>query len=109
MRDPTLARADLPVSVDMRASVQPMVQDRARGGADASPGDTAATRLIWLVLRNAGTKRKKPPFAWRAAKSELAIRLEGRFVLTGLNRYGSHTKSLTPRTYEISDTAAPTP
>lgn len=45
------------------------------------PSDDAATKLIWLVLRNVQKKWKMPPIAWHAAKNQFAIHFENRFVI----------------------------
>lgn len=46
------------------------------------PNDEAATKLIWLALRNITAKWKNPPIAWHAAKAQFAIQFEERFVVT---------------------------
>lgn len=46
------------------------------------PNDEAATKLIWLALRNITAKWKNPPIAWHAAKAQIGIRFEQRLVLT---------------------------
>ncbi len=46
------------------------------------PNDEAATKLIWLALRNVTAKWKNPPIAWHAAKAQFAIQVEDRFVMT---------------------------
>jgi putative transposase len=46
------------------------------------PSEEAATKLIWLVLRNVQARRKNPPISWHAAKAQLAIQFEERFMLT---------------------------
>jgi putative transposase len=46
------------------------------------PNDQAARKLIWLALRNIAGKRKNPPISWHAAKAQLAIQFEDRFVLS---------------------------
>jgi putative transposase len=46
------------------------------------PSDEAATKLIWLVLRNIEAKWKNPPIAWHVAKVQLALQFEERFVLS---------------------------
>ena len=46
------------------------------------PSEEAATKLIWLVLRNAQARWKNPPLSWHAAKTQLAIQFEQRFMLT---------------------------
>jgi putative transposase len=45
------------------------------------PNDQAATKLIWLALRDAEENWKRPPVAWQAAKAELAIQFGERFTL----------------------------
>jgi putative transposase len=42
--------------------------------------DQAATKLIWLSLRNAEASWKRPPIAWQA-KAQLAIQFGERFNL----------------------------
>jgi len=44
------------------------------------PTDEAATKLIYLVLRNATAEWKMPPREWTDAKSQFAIVFEDRFV-----------------------------
>jgi len=46
------------------------------------PSDEAVTKLIYLALRNITAKRKDPPKEWHAAKTQFAIQLGDRFVLT---------------------------
>jgi putative transposase len=46
------------------------------------PSDDAATKLIWLALRNIAAKWKKPPVAWDAARAQFAILFEDRFVFS---------------------------
>ena len=46
------------------------------------PSEEAATKLIWLVLRNVQARWKNPPISWQAAKAQLAIQFEERFLLT---------------------------
>ncbi len=45
------------------------------------PNDEAATKLIWLALRNITAKWKNPPIAWAAAKAQFAIQFGNRFTL----------------------------
>lgn len=45
------------------------------------PNDRAATKLIYLALRNIEAKWKKPPIAWHQAKAQFAIHFEDRFVV----------------------------
>lgn len=46
------------------------------------PNDEAATKLIWLALRYITAEWKNPPTYWQAAKVQLAIQFEDRFVLS---------------------------
>jgi putative transposase len=46
------------------------------------PSEEAASKLIWLVLRNVQTRWKNPPIFWQAAMTQLAIQFEERFILT---------------------------
>ena len=43
------------------------------------PSDEAATKLIYLALRNISRKWKRPPKEWHAAKTQLAIQFASRF------------------------------
>jgi transposase-like protein len=45
------------------------------------PSDEAATKLIWLALRNITEKWKNPPISWSAAKPQFAIQFGERFRL----------------------------
>src|SRR5210317_641634 len=45
------------------------------------PSDEAATKLIYLALRNIMAKWKRPPKEWHAAKAQLAIQFGDRFTL----------------------------
>lgn len=45
------------------------------------PTDDAATKLIWLVLREATAEWKMPPREWGEAKSQFAILFEDRFII----------------------------
>jgi putative transposase len=45
------------------------------------PSEEAATKLIWLVLRKVQARWKNPPIFWQAAKAQLAIQFEDRFVM----------------------------
>ena len=44
--------------------------------------DEAATKLIWLVLRNITADWTRPPMAWQAAKAHFALQFEERFAIT---------------------------
>jgi len=45
------------------------------------PSDQAATKLIWLALRDVEENWKRPPVAWQKAKAQLAIQFGERFTL----------------------------
>jgi len=45
------------------------------------PSDEAATKLIFLALRNIIAKWKRPPPQWHAAKAQLAIQFGSRFEM----------------------------
>ena len=45
------------------------------------PSEEAATKLIWLVLRKVQTRWQSLPTSWQAAKAQLAIQFEHRFVV----------------------------
>jgi putative transposase len=46
------------------------------------PSDEAATKLIWLVLRNVAAKWKMPPIIWHQVKTQFAIHFGDRFIVT---------------------------
>ena len=46
------------------------------------PSDQAASKLIWLVLKNIEAKWKQPPVAWATARSQFAILFGERFNIT---------------------------
>jgi putative transposase len=60
----------------LNASVRKAVRNKGH-----FPSDQAATKLIWLALRNITETWKNPPIAWHAAKAQLAIQFQERFVL----------------------------
>lgn len=45
------------------------------------PSEEAASKLIYLVLRKVQAHWKSPPIFWQAAKTQLAIQFEDRFVV----------------------------
>jgi putative transposase len=45
------------------------------------PSDEAATKLIYLALKNIMAKWKRPPKEWHAAKTQLAIQFGDRFTM----------------------------
>lgn len=61
----------------LNASVRKAVRNKGH-----FPSDQAATKLIWLALRNITEKWKSPPISWHAAKAQLAIQFADRFVLS---------------------------
>jgi putative transposase len=61
----------------LNASVRKAVRNKGH-----FPSDQAATKLIWLALRNITENWKRPPIAWQAAKAQLAIQFGERFVFT---------------------------
>ena len=46
------------------------------------PSDEAATKLLWLVLRNISAGWERRAYAWRPAMNQFAILYEGRFTPT---------------------------
>ena len=44
------------------------------------PTDEAATKLLWLVLRQVAGEWKMPPREWSEAKTQFAIMFDERFV-----------------------------
>lgn len=46
------------------------------------PSDEAATKLIYLALRNIAAKWTRPPAQWQAAKAQMAIQFGSRFRIT---------------------------
>jgi len=61
----------------LNASVRKAVRNKGH-----FPSDQAATKLIWLALRNITENWKNPPISWHAAKAQLAIQFADRFVLS---------------------------
>ncbi len=59
----------------LNASVRKAVRNKGH-----FPNDQAATKLIWLALRNITENWKRPPIAWQAAKAQLAIQFGERFT-----------------------------
>lgn len=59
----------------LNATVRKAVRNRGQ-----FPNDRAATKLIWLALRNITVGWSNPPISWHAAKVQLAIKFEDRFV-----------------------------
>lgn len=59
----------------LNASVRKAVRNKGH-----FPSDQAATKLIWLALRNITANWKRPPVAWQAAKAQLAIQFGERFL-----------------------------
>ena len=48
------------------------------------PNDEAATKLLWLALRNITAKWARGPIYWRAAMNQFAILYEGRFTKSAM-------------------------
>jgi putative transposase len=61
----------------LNASVRKAVRNKGH-----FPNDQAATKLLWLALRSVTEKWKNPPISWHAAKAQLAIQFEERFMLS---------------------------
>jgi putative transposase len=55
---------------------------KAVRGRGHFPSDEAASKLIWLVLRNISAKWKSPPISWHAAKAQLALQFQDRFIIS---------------------------
>lgn len=45
------------------------------------PNDEAATKLLWLAIRNVLAKTVRPTYDWTAAMNQFAIKYEERFTL----------------------------
>jgi putative transposase len=56
---------------------------KAVRGRGHFPSDEAASKLIWLVLRNVTAAWTRPPIAWHAAKAQFALQFAERFVISG--------------------------
>jgi putative transposase len=54
---------------------------KAVRGRGHFPSDEAASKLIWLVLRNISAKWKSPPISWHAAKAQFALQFQDRFII----------------------------
>ena len=61
----------------LNASVRKAIRNKGH-----FPSDQAATKLIWLALRNIEEKWKNPPITWHSARAQLAIQFGERFTLT---------------------------
>jgi putative transposase len=59
----------------LNASVRKAVRNKGH-----FPSDQAATKLIWLALRNITQAWKRPPITWHAAKAQLAIQFGERYT-----------------------------
>ena len=55
---------------------------KAVRGRGHFPSDEAASKLIWLVLRNISGKWKSPPIYWHAAKAQFALQFQDRFIIS---------------------------
>jgi len=56
------------------------VQAFSIGKRAANPSDEAATKLIWLALRNTTTDWSQATRAWSAAMNQFAIAFADRFT-----------------------------
>ena len=63
------------------ARMNSQVRKAARGRGHF-PSDEAARKLVWLVLRNISAKWKSPPIYWHAAKAQLALQFQDRFIIS---------------------------
>jgi putative transposase len=63
------------------ASLERELLNRRRFKSQAE-AKMAATKLIWLALRNITENWKNPPISWHAAKAQLAIQFGDRLVLS---------------------------
>lgn len=54
---------------------------KAVRGRGHFPSDEAASKLIWLVLRNVSAKWKSPPISWHSAKAQFALQFPDRFII----------------------------
>jgi putative transposase len=61
----------------LNASVRKAIRNKGH-----FPSDQAASKLIWLALRNITENWKNPPISWHAAKAQLAIQFGERFALS---------------------------
>ena len=78
LRDPELRKILYTTNAIESLNAQVRKAVRIRGHF---PSEEAATKLIWLVLRKIQTRWKSPPTSWHAAKAQLAIQFEDRFVV----------------------------
>ena len=62
----------------LNASLRKIIKTRGH-----FPSDEAATKLIWLALRNTMGARNRVAYAWRDAMNELAIAYDDRFTIMG--------------------------
>jgi putative transposase len=62
-------------------SLHSQVRKAARGSGHF-PSDEAASKLIWLVLRNISAKWKSPPIYWHAATAQFALQFQDRFIVS---------------------------
>lgn len=60
----------------LNASVRKAIRNKGH-----FPNDQAATKLIWLALRNVADHWQRPPISWHAAKAQLAIQFGERFTM----------------------------
>ena len=73
--------ADIMPVTNAIESMNSQVRKAVRGRGHF-PSDEAASKLIWLVLRNISAKWKSPPIYWHAAKAQLALQFQDRFIIS---------------------------
>jgi putative transposase len=61
----------------LNASVRKAVRNKG-----TLPERSSSDKLIWLAVRHITENWKNPPISWHAAKTQLAIQFEDRFVLS---------------------------
>ena len=74
---------EIEVPRDRGGSFKPLLiakgQKRFEGFDEICPSDEAATKLIYLALRNITKSWKNPPLTWRMAANQFAIQFGERF------------------------------
>ena len=73
--------ADIMPVTNAIESLHSQVRKAVRGRGHF-PSDEAASKLIWLVLRNISGKWKSPPIYWHAAKAQFALQFQDRFIIS---------------------------
>jgi putative transposase len=72
--------ADIMPVTNAIESLHSQVRKAVRGRGHF-PSDEAASKLIWLVLRNISANWKSPPISWHAAKAQFALQFQDRFII----------------------------